>query len=162
MSNGANGPGSTLGGTLELDTGYHPFVGRWNVQQLVNSGWLLLKIADVNYQLQHSPCGSQVTLCDPIKHGPCLSAIRDEVSCSISCSKPPYIYIYICTFRLLLDVAAEPDTGCNVFWSPQSYWPTDNHSQRSHRYRLAAFTPYHDRTVDSSYEEFDWAPARKC
>jgi len=23
----ANGPGSTPGGTLELDTGYHPFMG---------------------------------------------------------------------------------------------------------------------------------------
>jgi len=27
----ANGPGSTPGGILELDTGYHPFVGWWNV-----------------------------------------------------------------------------------------------------------------------------------
>jgi len=28
LASDANGPGSTPGGTLELDTGYHPFVGR--------------------------------------------------------------------------------------------------------------------------------------
>jgi len=28
LASDANGPGSTPGGTLKLDTGYHPFVGR--------------------------------------------------------------------------------------------------------------------------------------
>jgi len=31
LASDANAPSSTPGGTLELDTGYHPFVGRWNV-----------------------------------------------------------------------------------------------------------------------------------
>jgi len=31
LASDTNGPGSTPGGSLELDAGYHPFVGRWNV-----------------------------------------------------------------------------------------------------------------------------------
>jgi len=43
---------------------------------------MVLKIADVYYQVWLNPCGYktcsgwQVTLYDPIKHGPCLSAAR--------------------------------------------------------------------------------------
>jgi len=80
LASEANGPSSTPGAALELDTGCHSFVGRWNVQQLVNSGWLLLKIAVVNYQVWLCPCGYKtcgwrLKLCDSIKHGPCLSAL---------------------------------------------------------------------------------------
>jgi len=52
------------------------------------------------YPCGYKTCGWQVTLCDPIKHGPCLSTTR-WVSCSIALYKLPYITTFLGTINLL-------------------------------------------------------------
>jgi len=47
MASDANAPGSTPGGTLKLDSGYHLL---WVDEYVAISKQWLLKIADVNYQ----------------------------------------------------------------------------------------------------------------
>jgi len=85
LASDASDPGSTHGrGTLKLDTGCHRF-GVGELWSNYNSGSLLLTIADVNVPgvplpLRVSMCVWQVTLRDPIKHGPCLSSRPTEMT----------------------------------------------------------------------------------
>jgi len=75
LASDANGPGSTPGGTLELDTGYHPFV----VGVAISEQWVTA-VEDCGCKCSRCgsalACGREVKLCDSIKHGPCSSALR--------------------------------------------------------------------------------------